>query len=89
MHNCSHIEADFAVEETMRITGKTTEKLHKFAFNLAPKRRAAGKPGAVTCVDKANIFNAIAFSGKYLTKSLLIIRMSKDLTIMLMHKHWI
>jgi len=45
----------------MRITRKTTEKLHKFAFNLARKRRAAGKTGAVTCVDKANVFNAMAF----------------------------
>ena len=61
VHNRSHIDADFAVEETMRITRKTTEKLHKFAFNLARKRRAAGKTGAVTCVDKANVFTAMAF----------------------------
>jgi 3-isopropylmalate dehydrogenase len=64
VHNRSHIEPDIAVEETMRITRKTTEKLHRFAFNLARKRRAAGKAGCVTCVDKANVFTAMAFFRK-------------------------
>ena len=64
VHNRSRIEADIAVEETMRITRKTTEKLHRFAFNLARKRQAAGKSGRVTCVDKANVFTAMAFFRK-------------------------
>ena len=64
VHNRSRIEADIAVEETMRITRKTTEKLHRFAFNLARKRQAAGKAGHVTCVDKANVFTAMAFFRK-------------------------
>ena len=64
VHNRSHIEPDIAVEETMRITRRTTEKLHRFAFNLARKRRAAGKAGCVTCVDKANVFTAMAFFRK-------------------------
>ena len=64
VHNRSDIEADIAVEETMRITRKTTEKLHQFAFNLARKRQATGKTGRVTCVDKANVFNAMAFFRK-------------------------
>ena len=55
VHNRSHIEADFAIEKTMRITRKTAEKPHKFTFNLA------GKSGAVTCIDKANVFNFMAF----------------------------
>jgi len=64
VHNRSRIEDDIAVEETMRITRKTTEKLHKFAFNLARKRRLAGHAGKVTCVDKANVFTAMAFFRK-------------------------
>ena len=64
VHNRSRVEADIAIEETMRITRKTTEKLHQFAFNLARKRQAAGKAGRVTCVDKANVFAAMAFFRK-------------------------
>lgn len=54
----SHDEA----RETLCITRKTSEKLFKFAFNLA-KQRAISKDrqGRVTCVDKANVFSAFAF----------------------------
>jgi 3-isopropylmalate dehydrogenase len=48
-------------EETLRITRATSEKLFRFAFALAEDRRAAGHPGRVTCVDKANVFRAFAF----------------------------
>jgi 3-isopropylmalate dehydrogenase len=61
VHNRSHIEPNVAVEETLRISRKTTEKLHRFAFKLAEKRRQAGHQGKVTCVDKANVFTAMAF----------------------------
>jgi len=61
VHGRSKIEGDHAVEETLRITRPTTEKLHRFAFRLAEKRRQRGKQGKVTCVDKANVFNAMAF----------------------------
>ncbi|MEL7278839.1 MAG: isocitrate/isopropylmalate family dehydrogenase [Pseudomonadota bacterium] len=48
--------------ETLRITRDTSEKLFKFAFDLAQTRKAAGRgPGRVTCVDKANVFRAFAF----------------------------
>jgi len=64
VHGRSHIEGDEAVEETMRITRKTSEKLHRFAFKLAEKRKARGKRGRLTCVDKANVFTAMAFFRK-------------------------
>ena len=49
-------------EETLRITRATSEKLFRFAFELARQRKAAGRgPGRVTCVDKANVFRAFAF----------------------------
>lgn len=48
--------------ETLLITRETSEKLFKFAFELANQRKAAGRgPGRVTCVDKANVFRAFAF----------------------------
>ena len=48
--------------ETLLITRDISEKLFKFAFNLAADRKAKGRgPGRVTCVDKANVFRAFAF----------------------------
>jgi len=48
--------------ETMVITRKVSEKLFDFAFRLARQRKAEGRgPGLVTCVDKANVFQAFAF----------------------------
>lgn len=48
--------------ETMLITRKTSEKLFRFAFELARQRKASGRgEGRVTCVDKANVFRAFAF----------------------------
>ena len=64
VHGRSKFEGDDAVEETLRITRSTTEKLHRFAFRLAEKRRARGHIGTVTCVDKANVFSALAFFRK-------------------------
>lgn len=64
VHGRSIIDGDNSVDEIMRITRATTEKLHRFAFRLAEKRKARGKPGRVTCVDKANVFTAMAFFRK-------------------------
>ena len=64
VHGRSKFEGDQAVEETLRITRSTTEKLHRFAFRLAEKRRARGHRGIVTCVDKSNVFSALAFFRK-------------------------
>jgi 3-isopropylmalate dehydrogenase len=48
--------------ETLLITRDISEKLFRFAFNLAHERKAAGRGrGRVTCVDKANVFRAFAF----------------------------
>lgn len=48
--------------ETLLITRDISEKLFKFAFDLAKTRKDAGRgPGKVTCVDKANVFRAFAF----------------------------
>ncbi len=49
------------VRETMRISRPVSTKLHDFAFRLAERRRAKGHRGRLTCVDKANVFTAMAF----------------------------
>src|SRR6201984_222098 len=47
--------------ETLVITRKTSERLFEFSFRLAERRKARGRPGQLTCVDKANVFKAFAF----------------------------
>lgn len=64
VHGRSLIKGDEEVQDTLRITRPTTEKLHRFAFRLAEKRKARGKAGKVTCVDKANVFASMAFFRK-------------------------
>src|SRR6185312_2923618 len=41
-----------------------SERLFDFSFRLAQRRKAQGKRGIVTCVDKANVFKAFAFFRK-------------------------
>ncbi|MCY4149347.1 MAG: isocitrate/isopropylmalate family dehydrogenase [Gammaproteobacteria bacterium] len=58
------IANDYEVRETLRITRSNTEKLHRFAFRLARKRKHQGKNALLTCVDKANVFKSMAFFRK-------------------------
>lgn len=53
-------DADEA-QEILRLTRSVSERLCDFAFALATRRKAAGRKGEVTCVDKANVFKAFAF----------------------------
>src|ERR1700749_3771104 len=55
------IVTDTEARETLVITRKTSERLFEFSFRLAERRKARGKPGGLTCVDKANVFKAFAF----------------------------
>jgi len=57
----SERRGDDEVLDTMRITRPTCERLFDFAFALARKRKREGRPGRVTCVDKANVLPAMAF----------------------------
>jgi 3-isopropylmalate dehydrogenase len=54
------VSAD-AVCDTMRISRSGTARVCDFALNLARQRRAKGRPGRVTNVDKANVFASMAF----------------------------
>ena len=55
------MEGDSAALDTMKITRHGTERICDFAFKLAERRRAQGRPGHVTSVDKANVFQSMAF----------------------------
>src|SRR6201991_457901 len=55
------VVTDTEARETLVITRKTSERLFEFSFRLAERRKARGRPGGLTCVDKANVFKAFAF----------------------------
>jgi 3-isopropylmalate dehydrogenase len=50
-----------AAFDTMKITHKGTARVCDFAFELARQRKSRGKPGRLTNVDKANVFQSMAF----------------------------
>jgi len=58
------VENDAIARDTMVITRAGTDRVADFAFRLAAQRRARGRPGTVTCVDKANVFRSMAFFRK-------------------------
>jgi 3-isopropylmalate dehydrogenase len=60
----SRRDGDAAVFDTMQITRATCERLFAFAFELGRTRRRRGRPGRVTCVDKANVIPSLAFFRK-------------------------
>jgi 3-isopropylmalate dehydrogenase len=58
------IENDAEARDTMVITRRGSERVHDFSFRLAQRRKQRGRPGQVTCVDKANVFRSMAFFRK-------------------------
>jgi 3-isopropylmalate dehydrogenase len=54
------VEGDTA-RDTMQITRRGTARVCDFAFTLARQRKAQGRPGHVTNVDKAHVFTSMAF----------------------------
>jgi 3-isopropylmalate dehydrogenase len=55
---------DREARDALVITRPVCEKLFDFAFRLAERRIDQGKPGPVTCVDKANVLASMAFFRK-------------------------
>ncbi|HEX4985334.1 MAG TPA: isocitrate/isopropylmalate dehydrogenase family protein [Burkholderiales bacterium] len=53
-------DADTALD-TMRLTRAGCERVFDYAFRLAAERRKRGRPGKVTCVDKAGVLKSYAF----------------------------
>jgi 3-isopropylmalate dehydrogenase len=60
----SDVRGDEEVRDTMRITRAGTARVADFALRLGAQRKARGRPGRVTCVDKANVFTSMAFFRK-------------------------
>jgi 3-isopropylmalate dehydrogenase len=54
-------EGNELARDRMLITRKACERLFRFTFDYALERKAEGKPGKVTCVDKANVLGSMAF----------------------------
>ena len=55
---------DKLARDTQVITRATSERLFDFGFKLAARRKAQGKPGKLTLIDKANVFRSFAFFRK-------------------------
>ncbi|MGE4220501.1 MAG: isocitrate/isopropylmalate dehydrogenase family protein [Alphaproteobacteria bacterium] len=55
------IEDDKVARDTMVITRATSERLFDYSFKLAQRRRAKGRPGLVTCIDKSNVLGSMVF----------------------------
>ena len=64
VHGRGQVIDDGEARDILRITRATTEKLHRFGFDLARRRKASGRPGKLACVDKANVFASMAFFRK-------------------------
>jgi 3-isopropylmalate dehydrogenase len=60
-HGKGEVIGDREARDTMVITRAGSERIHDFAFRLARRRKGHGRPGRVTCVDKANVFRSMAF----------------------------
>lgn len=58
------MKADEEARDAMVITRKGSSRVFDFTFRLAQRRKARGKPGKVTCVDKANVLGSMAFFRK-------------------------
>ena len=52
------VVTDKEARETLVVTRNKTERLFDFSLHLAERRKARGKPGRLTLVDKANVFKA-------------------------------
>jgi 3-isopropylmalate dehydrogenase len=52
------VTTETEARETLVVTRDKTERLFDFSLRLAERRKARGKPGRLTLVDKANVFKA-------------------------------
>lgn len=56
-----NVTEDGEAYDTMKISRWGTERVSRFAFELAERRKARKGTARVTCVDKANVFTSMAF----------------------------
>ena len=60
----SPFDSEEAAYNLIKITRATSEKLFKYSFELARKRKKSGKEGKVTVIDKANVLSSMYFFRK-------------------------
>lgn len=60
----SPMDSEEAAYNLIKVTKEISEKLFDFSFKLATNRKKKGKPGKVTCVDKANVLSSMFFFRK-------------------------
>ena len=58
------MKGDEEARDFLLITRNVSERLFKFTFELGRQRKAEGKPGVVTCIDKANVLGSMAYFRK-------------------------
>ena len=52
---------DQIARDILQVSRPASERVCDFAFRMALKRKTEGRPGRVTCVDKANVLGSYAF----------------------------
>lgn len=57
----SKADSEEAAYNTIQISREISEKLFDYSFQLAKTRKAQGKQGKVTCIDKANVLSSMFF----------------------------
>lgn len=57
----SEKDSEEAAYNLIKITREISEKLFNYSFQLARSRKKLGKPGKVTCIDKANVLSSMYF----------------------------
>lgn len=58
------MQGDDEARDFLLVSRSVSERLFKFAFELGRARKAEGKPGQVTCIDKANVLGSMAYFRK-------------------------
>ena len=57
----SQLDSPDAAFNLIKVTREISEKLFNYSFQLARTRKAQGKKGKVTCIDKANVLSSMYF----------------------------
>ena len=57
----SQLDSPDAAYNLIKVTREISEKLFDYSFRLAQSRKAQGKKGRVTCIDKANVLSSMYF----------------------------
>lgn len=57
----SQLDSEETAYNIIKVSREISEKLFNYSFRLARTRKEKGKPGKVTCVDKANVLSSMYF----------------------------